>query len=86
MILPALHAYCGGFGGSPHAKDFVVTDPEKAYIQGAQLLAMDAVTLLADGAARGKEIAALPRIMDKETYFKYKELFNSSEEFHYDQA
>ena len=86
MLLPALHAYSGGFSGSPHAKDFVVTDPEKAYIQGAKLLAMDAVSLLSEGAARAKEIAALPRIMDKETYFKYKELFNSSEEFHYDQA
>lgn len=86
MLLPALHAYSGGFSGSPHAKDFVVTDPEKAYIQGAKLLAMDAVSLLSEGAARAKAIAALPRIMDKETYFKYKELFNSSEEFHYDQA
>ena len=86
QLIPALHAYCAGFTGSPHAKDFVVTDPEKAYIDGAKLLAMDAVELLAGNAEKGREIAALPRIMDKATYLKYKEQMNSTEEFHYDQA
>ena len=86
MLMPALHAYCAGFTGSPHAKDFIVTDPEKAYIDGAKLLAMDAVSLLAGDAAKGREIAALPRIMDKETYFKYKETFTSIEEYDYDKA
>ena len=86
MLMPALHAYCAGFSGSPHARDFVVSDPEKAYIDGAKLLAMDAISLLADGAKKGKEIAALPAVMDKETYFKYKEIFTSSEEYNYDKA
>ena len=86
MLIPALHAYSGGFAGSPHTKDFVVTDPEKAYIDGAKLLAMDAVELLAGGAEKGRRIAALPRKMDKSTYLKYKELLSSTEEFHYDQA
>ena len=39
---------------------------------------------LAEGKAR--EIAALPRVMDKDTYLKYKEQMNSTEEYHYDQA
>lgn len=86
MLIPALHAYSAGFTGSPHAKDFVVADPEKAYIDGAKLLAMDAITLLADGAEKGKEIAALPKIMNKETYLKYKELLTSVKEYDYDQA
>ena len=86
MLMPALHAYCAGFTGSPHAKDFVVTDPEKAYIDGAKLLAMDAVSLLCGNAEKGREIAELPRIMDKETYFKYKETFTSIEEYDYDKA
>ena len=86
MLIPALHAYCAGFTGSPHAKDFVVTDPEKAYIDGAKLLAMDAVELLAGNAEKAREIAALPRVMDKETYLKYKEQMNSTEEYHYDHA
>ncbi len=86
MLIPALHAYSGGFSGSPHAKDFVVTDPEKAYIQGAKLLAMDAVELLAGDAEKAKEIAALPKMMDKETYLKYKAQMSSTEEYHYDHA
>ena len=83
QLMPALHAYCAGFTGSPHAKDFVVVDPEKAYIDGAKLLAMDAVTLLADGAEKGREIAALPKPMDKESYFKYKDFFTSEESCDY---
>lgn len=86
MIKPALHAYCKGFSGTPHAKDFVVTDPEAAYIDGAKLLAMDVITLLSNGAEKAREIASLPKIMDKENYLRYKELFNSTEEYHYDQA
>ena len=86
MLIPALHAYSGGFTGSPHAKDFVVTDPEKAYIEGAKLLAMDAVELLSGNAEKAKAIAALPRVMDKKSYLEYKEHMSSTEEYHYDQA
>lgn len=86
MLMPALHAYSGGFAGSPHAKDFIAVDPELAYIQGAKLLAMDAISLLSGNAEKAKAIAALPKIMDKKTYLEYKELLSSSEEFDYDQA
>ncbi len=86
MLMPALHAYSAGFCGSPHSKDFVVTDPELAYIQGAKLLAMDAVSLLQDNAAKAKEIASLPRVMDKKTYLEYKELLTTKEVFDYDKA
>lgn len=86
MLMPALHAYSGGFSGSPHAKDFVAVDPEKAYIQGAKLLAMDAVSLLSNDAAAAREIAALPQMMDKQTYLNYKNTMTTCEEFNYDQA
>lgn len=86
MLIPALHAYSGGFSGSPHAKNFVVVDPEKAYIQGAKLLAMDAVKLLENNAALGNMIASIKPFMTKEEYINYKELFCSTEEFNYDQA
>lgn len=85
MLIPALHAYSGGFAGSPHAKDFIMTDPDLAYIQGAKLLAMDAISLLTNNAEKAKTIAALPKIMDKKTYFEYKKLLSSSEEFNYNQ-
>ncbi len=86
MLIPALHAYSGGFAGSPHTREFVAIDPEAAYIQGAKLLAMDAVSLLQNNAAKAIEIANLPKIMDKKTYLEYKELLSSSEEHNYDQA
>ena len=86
MLMPALHAYSGGFSGSPHAKDFVAVDPEKAYIQGAKLLAMDAITLLSNDAAAAREIASLPKMMDKQTYLNYKNNMTTCEEFNYDQA
>lgn len=85
MLIPALHAYTGGFSGSPHARDFVVTDPELAYIEGAKLLALDAVELLANHAERGREIAAFPPAMDKKSYLQYKENMSSSKEYAYDQ-
>ena len=86
LLIPALHAYSGGFSGSPHGKDFVVTDPELACIEGAKLLAMDVVSLLADDAQKGREIAGLPPVMDKEKYLEYKDLLSSKVEFVYDQA
>lgn len=86
MLMPALHAYSGGFAGSPHGADFVVDDPVLAYVEGAKLLAMDVITLLGDEAGKGKEIAAEKSVMDKENYLKYKESMSSKEEFKYDQA
>ena len=86
MLMPALHAYSGGFAGSPHGADFVVEDPVLAYVEGAKLLAMDVISLLGDDAKKGKEIAAEKPVMDKETYLQYKESMNSKEEFKYDQA
>ena len=84
MLMPALHAYCGGFSGSPHAKDFLVIDTEKAYIQGAKLLAMDAIEMLAGNAEIGREIAAFPPVMDKAAYLEYKEKMSSTEEYSYE--
>ena len=85
MLIPALHAYSCGFTGAPHTADFVVSDPDKAYIDGAKLLAMNAVDLLADGAAKAREIAAAPRAMDKKTYLEYKRQLSLKTEYHYDQ-
>ncbi|HPY89247.1 MAG TPA: amidohydrolase [Lentisphaeria bacterium] len=70
MIIPSLHAYNGGFTGTPHSTDFLVTDPEKAYIQAAALLAMNAVDLLFGDAATGKSIAAQPTTLSREEYRK----------------
>ena len=86
MLMPALHAYSGGFSGSPHARDFLAADLEKACIQGAKLLAMDAITLLSNNGAVARKIAAQPQLMDKQTYLNYKNHMTTREEYNYDQA
>ncbi len=70
MIIPSLHAYNGGFAGTPHSNDFLCTDPDKAYVQTANLLALNAVDLLFGDAATGKRIAALPTTLSRDEYRK----------------
>jgi len=81
MLIPALHAYTRGFAGSPHANDFVATDPDRAYIEGAKLLAMDAIELLGGDGETGKKIAALPGFMSKAEYLEFQRRFRSTETF-----
>ena len=68
MIIPSLHAYNGGFTGTPHGADFLVADPDKAYVQPAALLALNTVDLLFGDAAVGKRIAAMPTTLSREEY------------------
>lgn len=68
MIIPSLHAYNGGFAGSPHGADFMVADPEQAYVQPAALLALNTVDLLFGDAAVGKRIAAMPTTLSRGEY------------------
>ena len=70
MIIPSLHAYNGGFTGTPHSTDFLVTDTDKAYVQAAALLALNTIDLLYGDAAAGKRIAALPTTLSREEYRK----------------
>ena len=58
MIMPALHGYCPGFGGTAHGADFFVADEDVAYIQSAKIAAAMAVRLLCDDAAAARPIAA----------------------------
>ena len=70
VIIPSLHAYSDGSTGKPHQIDFRVTDPERAYIRPAKLLAMNVIDLLYGDAARGREAAALPVEFTREQYLK----------------
>lgn len=56
QLIPCVQPTMGGFTGSPHGKDFHVTDPSGVCLGGAKLLAMTAVDLLCEGARRGLEI------------------------------
>ena len=58
QIMPAIHPYSGGAGGTSHGSDFHIQDYDKAVITPAKALAMTVIDLLADGAGKAKEIVA----------------------------
>jgi amidohydrolase len=77
-IMPAIHPYIGGATGRGHSEDYIVTDPELAYIVPAKALALSAVDLLYDGAGEALRIKSefKPRFT-KETYLKmWQDLVN----------
>lgn len=68
MIIPSLHAYTNGTSGTPHQLDFLVYDPDKAYIRPAKLLAMNAIELLYGNAESGRRISAVPTRLSRQEY------------------
>lgn len=75
MIMPALHAYTGGTAGAPHTVEFVVTDPEQAYVLPAKLLAMNTIELLyGDGAAARQVMSEKPSL----TRDEYRQLHQAN--------
>lgn len=55
-IIPSLHPFTGGICGNHHTKEFKATDYVAACVVPAKLLAMTAIDLLANQAAKAKEI------------------------------
>lgn len=58
QIMPAIHPYAGGVGGTSHGSDFHIRDYHKAVITPAKAMAMTVIDLLTDGAGKAKEIIA----------------------------
>ena len=56
QLLPCIQPTCGGYDGALHSKEFHITDPKIAYVEGAKLLAMTVVDLLAENAAAGRRV------------------------------
>lgn len=68
-ILPAIHPSCGGAKGAGHSEEYVVDDPETAYVLPANLLALTAIDLLWNDAARGRRIVdEFQPLMTKQEY------------------
>ena len=67
-LLPGIHPYIAAAQGRGHSEDYRIADPELAYIVPAKALALTAIDLLVDRAARLKEV--------KETF---KPRFNRAE-------
>ena len=74
QLIPCLQPTCGGFSGTLHGVDLLVSDKRIAYLDGAKLLAMTAADLLADGAAAAREVkAAYTPAFTKESYLQFLE-------------
>jgi len=57
-IMPAIHPFAGGATGISHGNDYLIEDYQLAVINPAKAMAMTVVDLLADGAAKAKEVLA----------------------------
>ena len=71
-IIPAIHPYVGGAVGNGHGADYLVEDYDLAVVTAAKAMAMTVVDLLADGAARAREVKASFRPhMTKDQYLSH---------------
>jgi len=71
-IMPALEASAKGSSGTGHGADYVICDPEMAYIAPAKVAAMTLIDLLAGGAAQGQQILAeFKPEMGKDAYLAF---------------
>lgn len=70
-LMPALEAQAGGAAGTGHGADYVISDPELAYIVPAKVAAMTLVDLLINGASGAKRILRdFKPEMSKEQYLE----------------
>ena len=56
QLMPAIHPYFIGASGTFHGADWLITNPEKAYVAPARTLALTVADLLANDAGKAKEI------------------------------
>jgi hypothetical protein len=80
--MPVLHPYMGGARGTGHGADFMISDPELAYIGPAKMLAGMAIDMLFDGGAGAREVIARskPR-MTREQYLAFQRGIGKRETF-----
>lgn len=72
QLIPCIQPTCGGYDGALHSKEFHITDPKLTYVDGAKLLAMTVVDLLANGAAEGRKVVEeFSPVFTKETYLEF---------------
>ncbi|NLU06587.1 MAG: amidohydrolase [Firmicutes bacterium] len=55
-LIPAIHPSCGGAKGIAHSEEFVVEDPDTAYILPAKIMALTAIDVLWGNASVGLQI------------------------------
>lgn len=71
-LVPVVNFTFKGFEGKLHGADFKITDPEKAYILPAKLLALTVYKLLKNGRQEAKKITkSYTPVFNKESYVQY---------------
>lgn len=71
-FVPVVNFTFKGFEGKLHGADFKITDPEKAYILPAKLLALTVYKLLKNGGQEAKKITkSYTPVFNKESYIQY---------------
>ena len=82
-LIPTVQPSIGGFSGAIHSKDFLVTDPETAYLSSAKILAGTAAALLADGGEKAKEVIdSFQPKFTREEYLQYLKDFSVERSLH----
>ena len=81
-IMPAIHPYAAGASGVSHGDDYMIEDYNQAVLNPAKVTAMTVIDLLADGAAKGREVVAKHKPdMTKQGYLDLLESLRKEEEF-----
>jgi len=81
-LMPLVHFQTGGFEGTIHGPDLMVTDPYLAYVVTAKIFALTAYRLMKDNAAAAKEnIADYKPVMTKESYIEFQDSMQKTETF-----
>lgn len=57
-VIPSIHPYSSGAVGKAHGSDYAIADPERAYVNSAQVQVVLLNMLLRDDAAMGKAVKA----------------------------
>ena len=81
-IMPVSHPYIFGASGTGHGNDYLMADQEAVYVNMAKLLAMTAIDLMADDAAKARDIVdnATPKL-SKAQYLDFNRSMMTTDKF-----
>ncbi len=67
-IISAIHPNSAGASGTQHGSDFIITDPEAAYVTSAKLLAMNTIDLLYGNGDAARALSIEKPVLTREAY------------------
>ena len=82
QVMPVCHPYTSGATGPGHSKDYIIKDYDRAVVVPAKIMAMVVIDLLAEGAAKAKQVLGESKPpMTKDEYVAYQRGRFGVEEF-----